>query len=82
MAAVTVVVAEHSPVVHMAYQMIDVGEIVLRHGAIRRLPYFFPQPGSAPGSLQNERFVDGFFLKRPLSGFSRHSPVYRRWGIE
>ena len=48
MAIMAVVVAEHSAVVHPADQMIDVRKIVLRHLAIRHLPHFFPQFGSAP----------------------------------
>ncbi len=81
MAIRTVVVAGHSPVVHPADQVIDIRGIVLRHFAIRRLPHFFPQSGAAPGPLQDERVVDGFFLRNGrFTPFSRQLPSLPQMG--
>jgi hypothetical protein len=78
-AIMAVVVAEHSPVVNPAYEVIDVRKIVLRDLAIRCLPHFFAQFGAAPGPLQDDRIVDDFlrdnlFRKLPSPGPSRHLP--------
>jgi hypothetical protein len=51
-------------------------EIVLPHFAIRRLPHFFPQFGSAPGPFQDDRIVDDLFRRLPSLRFFRHFPEF------
>jgi len=60
--------------------MINIREIIFRHFAIRRLPHFFPQFGSAPWPLQDDRIVDDLFLKLPPSGLFRHAPGLEQEG--
>ena len=80
MAIMAVVVAQHPPVVHPAGQMVDVREIVLGHFAIRRLPHFFPEFGSAPGPFEDDRIVDDLFRRLSSLGLFRHLLEFRADG--
>ena len=55
---VIVVVTEDSTVVHTAYKMIDVCQIVLDDDAFAVLPYFFPQLCATTGPTQYDFFVN------------------------
>jgi hypothetical protein len=75
-----VVVAKHAPIVRLADQGIDVGEVVLRNPTLLRLPHFFPQSGSTPGPLQQDRFVYGLFPEGLPAGHLRHASMLAQMG--
>jgi hypothetical protein len=75
-AIMAVVTTEHATIVHPADQIC--------HRAIRRLPNIFPQFGSAPRAIQDDRIVDDFrrdgLFRKSCPRLFRHFSILQQEG--